>query len=330
MLWIISPHFNDILKEVKDFQYTGKSEIKIVLSPIINIINQPEFIKYMLNINHHKSWYVVLQPFFITRIIFKQITIENYRSLGISDDFISQLLLYPSGRPITDITSYFPFYNVHIKYLNLSDIDRIVPHYDNPYYISNIDDGIYNNIFIPIIRYQIGMHGYLTIISDTETEFCGTFYYYEPASNFMLFAPQILVSWNKITTCLDLGISIQTIFDILWPQVYNRITLDKNDNELDALPSIIGYNVDPMGSKEQQWMDVIKLYKDRQVNPIIHVPDTYAIEDEFDQLLCTTAHNMGISIIILKYMTGETRVVTEILDTRNRKQSFENIYIALS
>lgn len=84
--------------------------------------------------------------------------------------------------------------------------------------------------------------------------------------------------------------------------VVTRLTLkdiDGKEYDFEALPRI-GYNNDSGESKSDQRRNVIELYK----------------------ILYTTAYNTGILIIILKYMTGETRVVTEVLDTRS--DSFDN------
>lgn len=56
-----------------------------------------------------------------------------------------------------------------------------------------------------------------------------------------------------------------------------------------------------------------------------HVPSLYGLEDTLDQPLCLTAQRQGIDCILLKYMTGKTRIVSEILDMRFREESFKNI-----
>lgn len=52
----------------------------------------------------------------------------------------------------------------------------------------------------------------------------------------------------------------------------------------------------------------------------------YAEEDIFDQFICIFGKSLGIDIIFLEKMAGKTRVVSEILDTRSRKDSIDNLY----
>ncbi|CAK7995034.1 Hypothetical protein POVR1_LOCUS552 [uncultured virus] len=51
----------------------------------------------------------------------------------------------------------------------------------------------------------------------------------------------------------------------------------------------------------------------------------YAIEDDFDQPICKIAHAKGIDIVTLTHMVGSHQVVTEILDTRDRSDSFKSL-----
>jgi len=55
--------------------------------------------------------------------------------------------------------------------------------------------------------------------------------------------------------------------------------------------------------------------------------DFFAVEDELDDILCAVALHLNYDIIILKNMAGKHRTVVEILDTRNRIESFSSIII---
>ncbi len=57
-----------------------------------------------------------------------------------------------------------------------------------------------------------------------------------------------------------------------------------------------------------------------------YIKELYADEDRFDQPLCTLARHVGIDCLILTHMVGKTRLVTEILDTRDRTESYAAIY----
>ena len=51
----------------------------------------------------------------------------------------------------------------------------------------------------------------------------------------------------------------------------------------------------------------------------------YALEDGFDQPLCELGRDKNLSIIILESMIGSHQVVTEVLDTRPREESFRSL-----
>lgn len=120
------PNSKTILKEIQKGKYNQANNLYL----LIQFVNDPKFIQTMKITNREEKWYDILFPFLIRNIIFKQMVIDGYKSVGLSNEFIS-LLLYPSGRPIGSIQTY---------------------------YISDIGDGIYINIFIPVIRYQVGIY----------------------------------------------------------------------------------------------------------------------------------------------------------------------------
>ena len=51
----------------------------------------------------------------------------------------------------------------------------------------------------------------------------------------------------------------------------------------------------------------------------------YAAEDELDQPLCILGRKHNIDIIILENMVGSHLIITEILDTRDRMDSFSSL-----
>lgn len=276
--------------------------------------------------------------------------IENYRKLGLSDEFIN-ILLYKSGRPKVNMKAFLECYQLTPKYLpkqpfivsqGVTSDDVIIDghhpilpfpytnikhHEGDAYYMSNMQNNlIYTNCIVPVIRYQIGMSGYLTCgPSYSEKEFCGTFYYFEPDSEYLLFSPTTFITVNKITACLLLGININYIVYLLLFSKGNWIVGEDPDPTVDGYPNNMGFNVEGT-TKREQWYNVVIGFYNGSINPEIHYPDMYAGEDKFDQPLCEIAKSKNITCIILQSMTGETRVVTEVLDTRSRIESFDNLY----
>lgn len=57
-----------------------------------------------------------------------------------------------------------------------------------------------------------------------------------------------------------------------------------------------------------------------------HIRGTYASEDPLDQWLCELARESGYEAIVLEDMAGSRGSVCEVLDTRPRDQSFQNLY----
>lgn len=51
----------------------------------------------------------------------------------------------------------------------------------------------------------------------------------------------------------------------------------------------------------------------------------FAILDDLDQIICQLAHRTGYSTVILQREPGQYRVVTEILDSRSRRESYNSI-----
>jgi hypothetical protein len=52
-----------------------------------------------------------------------------------------------------------------------------------------------------------------------------------------------------------------------------------------------------------------------------------AIEDFLDQPLCVLARELGFEVVLLTTMTGNSRIVAEVLDARSREESFDSVVI---
>lgn len=182
--------------------------------------------------------------------------------------------------------------------------------------------------YLPVIRYQSLYYGKRA----TEEKFCGTFYFFEPSSNYFLSLGKFLVANNKI-------------------DAYRQLvkTLVESPNKLSAIdPITIKVSLPDVALNEEK--DVSKFYpfKDRFiatsniVKPSRYVPQEtitplYYDEDKkyvgkqylgqydsLDQPICSLAHKAGYDTVILQREPGETRTVTEILDTRPREISFQS------
>ena len=328
----------------QDYNY-----LRLVLSDLIQALNDIELIEClnMLRYNSTTPNVYDILSFLLVKPDERDIAFIHYRKLGLSDTFIDTLF-YKSGRPRTDMSKYYTLLNLAPKFLpktpffiadGVTSDDVLIDgqhpilpfpytnikHRDDVYYVSNmINNNIYPDCIIPVIRYQVGMHGYLTV-QKGGTEYCGTFYYFEPDSEYKLYSPFTLVAINKITACLVLGMDINFIVDILIESKGNWVVGEDPDPIVDGYPNHMGFTVAGK-TKWDQWYNLVLGFYNGTINPMIHYHHMYALEDNLDQRLCIEAKNAGISCVLLQYMTGETRVVTEVLDTRSRTDSFNNLY----
>ena len=158
--------------------------------------------------------------------------------------------------------------------------------------IADVNDSLESEelIAVPVMRYQRSTGS--LYYDPSEEEFCGTFYYFEFGSNIFLVAKWILITNNKIIAAKELGMSIKEVAKLL----------DVKITEI-----------------EKFWEGELVPLED----------EYYAYEDELDQSICTLARKESYDIILLKMMNGTNRYVTEILDVRVRKDSFDSLYLVV-
>ena len=254
---------------------------------------------------------------------------------------ISSLFVYQSGRPksimpfvglipliaqdqIETITHMFKYkqqdYLIDGSYVsewdNLQDIgnfQKIIP----PNQFNHmIDKHTWIGKFdIPVVRYQRGMsHGlFLSKQSTNEHKYCGLFYYFEPESIIVNRCHKVLIVPNKTTGVYLLSKSRQLI-----DYLYDHSLYDEQVSEQELLIS------------RSSEMDQNYLMKNLCLSNMIageyytHRNCNYALEDFLDQPLCILARQYNYDAIILAYMTGRNRVVTEFLDVRGY-QGFKHL-----
>ena len=214
-----------------------------------------------------------------------------------------------------------------------------------------------DNYYCPVVRYGSGMSG-TYYLAETEEQFCGTFYYLEPESEYLLRFGSYKVYRNKYSAFMDL-ITIPNALDN-WaksdPEKYeffeaNRRLLENfrssfayNFIETALLPLLDKSIYKNMDDIRQGYIEYIKDGKPLKTKFGIDIdPETnigpneqgemiyhtwlYASEDDYDQPICNLARGLDIDVIILTTMAGKTRVVTEVLDTRPRDISYKNIFL---
>jgi hypothetical protein len=185
---------------------------------------------------------------------------------------------------------------------------------------------------IPVTRYGSGMSRGM-YHKDTSNQYCGTFYYSEPESTTYLAYMTSRTYFNKTDALIKLG------------EEFGKNYIDQSD--IDS-----GVNLHLSGKLPQDLMmtpieytefmlrkigegyypDNQRKYSMEEARSVPNIPHyvgdqfgLYAQEDPYDQEVCLAARENGIQLIILTNMVGSHQVVTEILDTRDRKESFRSL-----
>jgi hypothetical protein len=161
--------------------------------------------------------------------------------------------------------------------------------------IGDIEVGSHKDLLIPILRYGSGMSRG-AYFKENKQKFLGTFYYFDIDSEFFLKANKVLVAKSKYHAHFLLT-GIVSDLSSYAPEdyskgVYTNLCFDEN------------------GLTENGE------YYHRM----------YAVEDNIDQDLCLEAKKQNYDCIILLRMFGQNRIVSEVLDVRDRSESFASIY----
>ena len=183
---------------------------------------------------------------------------------------------------------------------------------------------------IPVTRYASGMQVGLYNHDDAnEEDFCGTFYYYEPESTTYLTYSTFRVYRNKSKAVIELykefGVKLphdinESFFNTKVPDDLRMTPLEyakffHEEYHDDYYPSVRGY---------ASMTEHAKALPDRKYY-MGYNSGGYAEEDIYDQDICKVAALHGINIVIFTHMIGSHQVVTEVLDTRERLSSFDNL-----
>lgn len=183
---------------------------------------------------------------------------------------------------------------------------------------------------IPVTRYAAGMSRGLFNEESEQGEYCGTFYYHESESDTFLAYKSSRTFFNKTAAV--------TALDPTWSTVENWNSEEEwlaEHPHLAAhmkgeLPADLRMTPQEFYARYPDQIDgrimpefVSKLLKRKEY--IGRHLMLYAEEDDLDQSICLLAKSQGIDLLILTHMVGSHQVVTEVLDTRDRVRSFENL-----
>lgn len=188
-------------------------------------------------------------------------------------------------------------------------------------------DGI-SYFYSPVTRYAQGMTRSLYFNkykNKKSNKYCGTFYYFEPESTTYLLYENFLIGRTKSEVCLDLINKsknpteyqdlIDQIQDIMAKPTYNKIFENKLIMTLkEAVKYIkywdyeLKYNVLSKNNNYKRYWDF-----------------GYSSEDVLDQTICKLAKESKFDVVIFEYVVGSHQIVKEILDVRDRGDSFRHL-----
>ena len=297
--------------------------------------------KYLTNLTRESRWV------YYSIDTWKRWASASALSVGLR--ILANETLYKSMRPKTDMG----IFRTTISWR--TDKEDIVKGQMNPDKMFYIDPQTEKKVFskerwltIPVTRYSGGMSRGLFFEESKNKEFCGTFYYHEPESSTYLAYQTSHRSFNKYTAMKEL----LKIFERNDSKIMEHI---KNTPRKNLTEEFVYYKDYIEGIHEEDLQDV-RLYSegalpanlmmtpeeaskyqrssDKDIDPAslpqvkYYCPESfhlYAAEDMFDQPLCLLCKRLKIDILVLKNMIGSFQVVTEILDARDRKESFKSL-----
>jgi hypothetical protein len=249
-------------------------------------------------------------------------TLQSHRDRGISLAISLPLMLYApefvyqrSKRPVNDMALFRSPMSMKIKRSDIVSDTVII-------------DGEEWKV-IPVTRYAQGMKRGL-YFESSDIEYCGTFYYYEPESTTLLAYKTSASYFNKYTAVIALNnkSTNSKTLDDLDKLSQNEVFMDYVNG---LLPSDL-MMVPREYNEDLRDLSHFIPYSDNMLAKVALTPhyigtiaDLYAQEDSLDQPLCELGKANNLDIIILESMPGNYQVVTEILDTRNREDSFRSL-----
>lgn len=237
-----------------------------------------------------------------------------------------------------------------------------------------------NAPYLPVWRQQ-GL-----FFKDSDRKYCGTFYYYEPDSDYFLNLGSCLVAGSKIDAILqleqresfkekngdlalsDARIAILSFIDHFYPgrlpklwqaEVLNvrrgaepredfeaaltrlfstregkRILADVEQlSRLSTADELVENQVTlprygANGVKEEVTIDALYNVTTKRGSQYLGGPFV-KINQDLDQLVCNLAREQGYDTVLLQREPGPVEVNTEIIDTRDREDSYRNICLHL-
>jgi ankyrin repeat protein len=190
-------------------------------------------------------------------------------------------------------------------------------------YCLDYDFGIFDNLYIPVIRYGKGPgYGFYGKVELKDPDF--TWYYIEPGSKTFLYSPRTLITKNKITAMIELN--AKSILDkALYQELFERMQIRRqiggfegSDEDLLALLLLkqkVSVNKKSNNYLEQDYKGYYDyLYKGGAL-------------DFLDEHIQKLAVANRIDVVLMTHQAGNSgRLVSECVDVRKRSVSYGNLF----
>lgn len=288
-----------------------------------------------------------------------QLKQEEFVIPGVDVKFMRLLSFPVSKRPITDMARFWDRYDTTSREfvditkipleLQLRPADSASILYEGGSWSVSYEQLFY----IPILRYEGMSRNMFYDPADFEESsseslpedgYCGTFFYYEAESPAWLKTENTCIAATKTHALKVLGMPfdeaflkwegrfeedhiaqlyapIESILGIPENQISQKYVKSKNTTkELNSANKPV-YSARYLARKLIQKMYDLNYVFDEFDNAL------YAFEDYFDQVLCEYAKSKEVDTVLLTHMTGSSRIVSEVLDTRDRNTIFNNMII---
>ena len=174
---------------------------------------------------------------------------------------------------------------------------------------------------LPVTRYALGMSSGLYYY-DRPEDVLGTFYYLEPESTTYLAYKTEMRAFNKTEACLSLGLvdeewdMTQALQHSSSARTCELVSRGVYPRDLMMTPRQAAYLRGSPSPSES--VDEEEHYAGMYLQ-------MYGNEDSWDQSLARAAAEQGYDVVMLESMVGQYQVVTEVLDTRPRDESFSRL-----
>lgn len=182
---------------------------------------------------------------------------------------------------------------------------------------------------LPVTRYAAGMSKGLYYTDENTagskaTDFCGTFSYIEPESTTYLTFNTYAIYRNKHEAVKHLigPDALEKFANSTVDQYYNR---PEEFPDLSLMMTPSEYVIVKYGDDLKEYDVPFWLAAENRKHYVGRHLDLYAMEDVYDQPLCKAARDKKLDVVILTHMVGAFQIVSEILDTRDRHASFNNL-----